>query len=201
MLLRGDTHPGGDVAPVVVAGLFLAAAYLLDANFAEAPGTDKSAGTQAREQETRERLKMYNSIVTLPLSPANSVKNGALNLGKKVLARQVKKNLKKIPNPFGKKGKPAHQEKVKEAEKDLKKEGYTKTETEVMVPTPKGEKSKRFVDVKGTNPETGESKMVQVGKTNKDGTPVKRERTAKADIEEATGEKVEFKSYNNDKKP
>ena len=103
---------------------------------------------------------------------------------------------KKVPNPNGKKGGEAHQNTMKEVENDLKTEGFDKIDNEVMVKTPDGEKSKRFIDVQGTNTKTGEVKQVQVGKQNKNGTPIARERRAINDVEKVTKKKVEFRPYN-----
>lgn len=102
----------------------------------------------------------------------------------------------KVPNPYGKAGSPAHQAVIEEAGQELKKEGFTSIKKEVMVRTPDGAKSKRFVDIEGTNPVTKEVKQVQVGKQNKNGTPVSRERKAMDDIEAVTGKRPEFRPYN-----
>jgi hypothetical protein len=57
----------------------------------------------------------------------------------------------------------------------------------VKVETPGGEKSKRFIDVQGTNSTTKAQAGVQVGKQNLNGTPVSREVRAMNDIKVATG--------------
>ncbi len=103
---------------------------------------------------------------------------------------------KKVPNPNGKKGGEAHQKGVDKAENNLKKEGYDNTQREVKVETPDGEKSSRYIDVRDTKTKTGETKDVQVGKQNKNGTPVARERRAMDDIKKETGKKPEFLPYN-----
>jgi RHS repeat-associated protein len=103
---------------------------------------------------------------------------------------------KKVPNPNGKKGGDAHQQKVAEVEKELQSNGMN-TKREVEVKTPGGNKEKRYVDVEGKNPQTGEVKQVQVGKQNKNGTPVSREVKAMNDIEKATGNRPDFRPYNN----
>ncbi|WP_115968427.1 DUF6443 domain-containing protein [Chryseobacterium pennae] len=102
----------------------------------------------------------------------------------------------KVPNPYGKTGGPAHKAAVKEAEEELKDAGFTSIKKEVMVRTPDGTKTKRFVDVEGTNPTTGEVKQIQVGKQTQKGKPISRERKALDDIEGATGVRPEFKPYN-----
>ena len=71
-----------------------------------------------------------------------------------------------------------------------------KTERESRVKTPGGNKENRYIDVKGTDPKTGEVEEVQVGKQNKNGTPVSRERKALDDVEKATGKRPTFIPYN-----
>jgi RHS repeat-associated protein len=103
---------------------------------------------------------------------------------------------KKVPNPNGKKGGPEHQQKTEEVVKDMQDRGL-ETETEKKVNTPDGEKSYRYVDAVGKDPETGEVvEQHQVGKENKNGTPVAREQRAKKDIEDATKTPVQFHPYN-----
>jgi hypothetical protein len=99
------------------------------------------------------------------------------------------------PNPDGKKGGKAHQETNKREADRMEKEGKV-VQSEVKIDTPGGKKSKRFVDQTGTDPTTGSKEMVQVGKQNKNGTPVKRERDAMDDIEKATGQRPTFVPYN-----
>jgi RHS repeat-associated protein len=103
----------------------------------------------------------------------------------------------KVPNPWGKKGGPAHQKKVKEVKKDIESRGLEAVE-ELPVPTPKGAKKKRFIDVAGVDPKTKRVKeMHQVGKqTTKGKKPVSRERKAIEDVEKATKKKVKFHPYN-----
>jgi hypothetical protein len=91
----------------------------------------------------------------------------------------------------------AHQKTIDQQEAKLKKDGFTETRREVKVNTPNGEKSKRYIDLEGKNPKTGEVKQIQVGKQNKNGTPVARERRAINDIKTATGKKPDFVPYNN----
>jgi hypothetical protein len=81
--------------------------------------------------------------------------------------------------------------------KDLKQKGYDVVQQEVRVQTPGGAKQNRYVDVQGTNSSTGEMQQVQVGKQNKNGTPVSRERKALDDVEKATGIRPIFVPYNN----
>ena len=100
-----------------------------------------------------------------------------------------------VPNPNGKKGGEAHQKKVDEVEKQLQEKGMD-TKREVEVKTPGGTKEKRYIDVEGKDPKTGKTEQVQVGKENKNGTPVSRERKAMDDVEKATGVRPTFMPYN-----
>jgi hypothetical protein len=101
----------------------------------------------------------------------------------------------RVPNPYGKKGGPAHQEKVDEVARDIEARGL-KAEKEFKVDTPEGSKSKRFVDVVGKDVEGNVKEMHQVGKQNKDGTPVARERKAIKEIKDASKHEPTFHPYN-----
>ena len=116
---------------------------------------------------------------------------------RKTVTSEVREEVGKfVPNPFGRRGGQAHQDKVAEAIKQLKSDGFTKVGTERTIITPNGEKTRRAVDVRGINPTTGEVKDIQVGRQNKNGTPVARERRALDDIEKATGQRPIFIPYN-----
>ncbi len=107
---------------------------------------------------------------------------------------------KKVPNPNGKKGGEAHQNKVNEVEKEMQGKGM-ETKREVEVKTPGGTKEKRYIDVEGKNPKTGETEQAQIGKENKNGTPVSRETKALDDVEKATGVRPTFVPYNTPSPP
>ncbi len=94
-------------------------------------------------------------------------------------------------NPFGKLGGPAHRATVNKLADMLQKDGF-EVSKEVKVPTPNGSKGSRYVDVVGAKKSTGETKMYQVGASNKDGSPVAREVRAMDDIEQATGMRPQF---------
>jgi hypothetical protein len=71
------------------------------------------------------------------------------------------------------------------------------TQREYMVDTPDGEKTRRYVDVVGKDPLTGDVvEMHQVGRQTKGGLPVARERRALDDIERATGTRPQYDPYN-----
>ena len=134
------------------------------------------------------------------LKYGDDVVEGAVKYGDEAL-EQVAKNgddvgKKLVPNPYGKKGGPAHQGKVDDVVKDMEKRGLD-TGTELKVKTPDGEKGSRYVDAYGKDPKTG--KVVethQVGKQTKKGEPIARERRALDDIEGATGKRPDFHPYN-----
>ena len=116
---------------------------------------------------------------------------------RKTVTSEVREEIGKfVPNPFGKRGGQAHQDKVAEAMEQLKSNGFEDIRTERTIYTPNGEKTRRAVDVRGINPTTGEVKYVQVGRQNKNETPVARERRALDDIEKATGQRPIFIPYN-----
>ncbi len=96
---------------------------------------------------------------------------------------------KKIPNPNGKKGNEDHQNFIIELFIKLSKK-YKLADTEVSINI--DNKKKRFVDVAGLDEEGNPVELHQVGRTNKDGSPVIRERRAITDIEKATKLKVIF---------
>jgi len=96
---------------------------------------------------------------------------------------------KKIPNPNGKKGNKDHQNLINEIIEYLF-EKYGKSKSEKLIYLPNGKK--RFVDAAGLDENGNPVELHQVGRTNKDGSPVIRERRAMEDIEKATGKKVIF---------
>ncbi len=125
------------------------------------------------------------------------IQNSTVQLWVQQRGQQMTNNeIRKVPNPNGKKGGEKHQNTNKKEAERMKSEGK-EVEAEVKIPTPDGKKKSRYVDQTGTDPNTGKKEMIQVGKQNKNGTPVKRERDALDDIEKATGERPKFVPYNN----
>lgn len=82
-------------------------------------------------------------------------------------------------NPNGKKGSPAHQEKIHEIGTDLESRGYSVT-YEYKVDTPGGTKNTRYLDIFATN--GSDSVGIQVGRMTQGGLPVSRERKALTDL-------------------
>jgi len=96
---------------------------------------------------------------------------------------------KKIPNPNGKKGNKDHQDCIENIFKKLLNK-FTKVQKEFKIDLPNGKK--RFVDVAGLDKNGKPAELHQVGRKNKNGSAVIRERRAKKDIQKATGLKVIF---------
>jgi hypothetical protein len=108
-------------------------------------------------------------------------------------------NTKVCPNPNGKKGGIPHQTVAKSVEQDIQKRGL-KVGTEVKYDTPDGTKKTRYADVVAIDPVTEQIVEVhQVGKQNKNGTAISRERKAMDDIigsDDYNGATVIFHPYN-----
>ena len=100
-------------------------------------------------------------------------------------------------NPYGKKGSPLHQKKVKEIGLQIRKKGLVAF-FEYAFRINGGKKKKRYADVTAFTMEKELVEIHQVGKRLKDGRPVKREREAINDIEEHSEIKnirVEYHTY------
>jgi RHS repeat-associated protein len=100
-----------------------------------------------------------------------------------------------VPNPFGKKGGPAHQGEVGRIVDEIEGRGNI-AQKEYQVKTPDGEKGSRYVDVVEMTNEGDVVEMYQVGKQTKAGNPVSREQRALNDIEKAIGRMPKFMPYN-----
>ena len=105
---------------------------------------------------------------------------------------------KSPPNPNGSRGSQEHQDKIKERIQELKDQGHAHeaggSEKEETVRTPGGNKESRRPDITTTDPE-GKPYRENVGRANKDGSPVSREKKAQQDIQNATGQ-CKFTAYN-----
>ena len=103
---------------------------------------------------------------------------------------------KKVPNPWGKKGCPEHQQVINEIVEEIGDRDMDAAR-ESIVKTPNGKKRMRFSDVAAVNRQNLKIEAYyQVGKAKKNGDPIARERQAMDDIEEATGIRPLFKPYN-----
>jgi hypothetical protein len=109
-----------------------------------------------------------------------------------------------MANPNGKKGSPLHQEvqgiELIKTKVEFENQSNVETKIETPIFTPKGKKRERVADVAAyTTDEVPPRylKIIQIGKTDKDGKPVKREQEAIDDIEQHTGLKVVFIDYTN----
>ncbi len=101
----------------------------------------------------------------------------------------------KIPNPYGKAGGPAHQEKISEVVAGVESRGLT-AQTGRRIQTPNGSKRFREPDVVGIDQSGKIREIHQVGKVNKNGLPVSREVKAASDIKDATGLATRYHPYN-----
>ena len=104
------------------------------------------------------------------------------------------KNEKKVPNPNGKKGSLEHREKIDEVVKEMENRNLLVVK-EVFIRLFGKSKKCRFADAAGFDEDNNFAEIHQVGKTNKNGTPVKRERDALDDIEEAKGIRPKFHPF------
>jgi len=106
-----------------------------------------------------------------------------------------------MANPNGKKGSQQHQDVQNAEKKKLSKEYSEQTdvviEIEIPVSTPNGKKKHRVADVAAfsNNDPFKFFKIVQIGKVDKNGKPIKREQEAIEDIEKHTNLKVKFVNY------
>lgn len=120
--------PKGDIPPLIW-GILAVMALVLDAQEAEASRYYVTPETIQQDQESREYNRNANETVKTIVNPQNIVK--------KIVGQQVRDGIKKdvggnsdkkVPNPYGSKGKPDHQEKVRELTKKAQseaKEGET----------------------------------------------------------------------------
>ena len=120
---------------------------------------------------------------------AKETLKGALNPAKTLeRAKTLGTLLRKVPNPHGRLGGPAHQGKVKDVAADVESRGL-KPAQEFKVDTPGGDKGARHVDVAGIDPKSGKAvEFHQVGKSKVDGGPVAREQRAINDVQTARPE-------------
>lgn len=102
----------------------------------------------------------------------------------------------KIPNPWGKTGGPKHQNEVAKLKEEITERGG-KFETEVKVETPGQTKNRRFMEVAEYDSDGNLVKYHQVGRENKNGTPVKREVRAMEDVKNSgDATPIEYHPYN-----
>lgn len=105
----------------------------------------------------------------------------------------------------GRLGGPEHRAKVAERTSELQAQGHKiegggGQKPELAVKDPNTGKVVRYPDITTTDP-VGETHYENVGKTNKRGDPVKRERDALNDIENTTGSKPGFTPYDREITP
>ncbi|WP_214659220.1 RHS repeat-associated core domain-containing protein [Candidatus Formimonas warabiya] len=143
--------------------------------------------------------KNLGYVIQEAIAVGGAVKTGIKVIDKLVTSTKTAKKViaaeeKKVPNPYGRSGGPAHQGKIQDIKAKYEGQGY-EVKLEYYVKNPGGSKNARYGDLLVTDPKTGEQFIVQIGKKTKTGAPVSREAAAKADLEKA-GYKVEFVPYN-----
>ncbi|MFN8256037.1 MAG: hypothetical protein U0W24_10140 [Bacteroidales bacterium] len=100
-------------------------------------------------------------------------------------------------NPNGKKGCPEHQQKILEIGKGIEKKGLIVL-YEYLFKSRSSNTKKRYADVVGMDSKMKIKEIHQVGRRNKNGSPVKRERDAINDIElsdDSENVKVQFHTF------
>jgi hypothetical protein len=98
---------------------------------------------------------------------------------------------KKVPNPGGKLGDATTKATTAALRQEIKERGNT-SRVEVREIIVGGHKTSRYVDVVEYNSQGQMVARYQIGLTNKDGTPVAREKKAISDIDKTAGPKVKF---------
>ncbi|CAH0336531.1 hypothetical protein FVB9288_02237 [Flavobacterium sp. CECT 9288] len=158
--------------------------YLLTPETAVAPtGNWKNDGKAVGESKAMKgNILLSTAGAGLATKIASSSKSTPAK-EKAVEKTTEKSSEKKVPNPNGKNGGQKHQEKINEYGKKLEQKGYEVTK-ERRVNTEGGHKNTRYTDI--TAKKDGKTLNVQVGKQNKNGTPVARERRAIEDINNST---------------
>jgi RHS repeat-associated protein len=147
----------------------------------------------AQELQTRNNARAAGTV-TGAIVVAVVLTRGAIL---KAFGKREEPQKSAAPNPRGSRGSQEHQDRIDERIGELKDEGMTHRaggpKPEEKVRTPGGRKESRRPDITMER-EDGSMYRENVGRANKHGTPVKRERDAMQDIEEATGQ-CGFSSY------
>ena len=99
---------------------------------------------------------------------------------------------RKVPNPHGRKGSPEHRQEIQKIAEQIEASGFEAIK-EFFIRLFSGKK--KFIDVAAVDVNKQAVEFHQVGKTNKNGTPVSRERKNKKEIEEGSGIKVIFHPF------
>ncbi|CAA9203029.1 hypothetical protein FLACOL7796_04575 [Flavobacterium collinsii] len=159
---------------------FIPLAMLLFASEPAMAPTKDHAGDSRKMSEAKE-AKGAMILSTIPIARGASALNRISSSSKSKAVEEGSQ--KKVPNPNGKNGGQKHQEKINEYGKKLEQKGYEVTK-ERRVNTEGGHKNTRYTDI--TAKKDGKTVNVQVGKQNKNGTPVARERRAIEDINNST---------------
>ncbi|MBJ6764572.1 VCBS repeat-containing protein [Myxococcaceae bacterium JPH2] len=154
------------------------------------PGVAETAPTSTTDATTEAAKEVEETGAEEPEPEPSAEGAGA---GK---CKPMPECLKRPPNPYGKKGGPEHQAKVKEIVEEVTTRGLTAKE-ELRVEITDGLKSVRYADVAAVDPVTKTLvELHQVGRQTQSGLPVSRERKAIQDLETQTGIRPFFHPYN-----
>ncbi len=151
-------------------------------------------------------IKKGATVVKLASTAADKVNDANKAVDKAATAKKLAgkadnaaEGTKKVPNPWGKEGSPAHKAKVLAAEKKLEAKGFRIVDREQKLKVKAGtgsDKEHRFVDLVAEK--DGKTVYVQVGKQNKikkpsgKPNPVSRERKAEFDIRNSPQRATEY---------
>jgi len=92
-----------------------------------------------------------------------------------------------IPNPDGRLGSQEHRDKVEDVANEIKNSGFDAVK-EFLIELFSGKR--KYIDVASVDDNGNPVEFHQIGRTNKNGEPVIRERRNKEEIEEGSGIKV-----------
>lgn len=165
--------------------------------------TNTSTNTNSTNTTTTTKINTNTSTSistksSSTVTPSKNVTKGSTVTSGKSVTVQDRGEGKSVPNPSGKKGGLAHQQEIKNIQKDIKSKDL-KPVTEYKYNTPGGTKSTRYADVVAVDKKGKVVEVHQVGKVNKNGTPVSREVKAINDIKGAknyNGAPIIYHPYN-----
>ena len=191
------TDPDGEIVPLLFgyASIYAAPAIVTASAAAAAMLSSYYYGSAMGHLMEGNNYAAQQSFAAVQSSFLVVIVGGEIGLHVDSLFNTVSSS-KKVPNPNGKLGGPAHQAVIKNGISELNTKGYNDISFEIKINLSNG--NKRFADFGGYNPQTNQLELFQVGKVLQDGvTPISRERAAIADIMQAKPQaKVQFLPYN-----
>jgi RHS repeat-associated protein len=151
-------------------------------------GVGYATGDDAMVTEGLTDAALDTAAVFIPYVPAGTQKIGRMAIK---AGDDVADAGRRVPNPNGRNGGPAHQDKIDEVAADIEARDLTPAR-EYHVPTPGGNKEKRFVDVAALDKDGNPVEFHQVGRSRQDGSPIARERRSNEDVNAAQPEVEQF---------